>query len=164
MFSKVSSLIDQRKYPPLNLQPFDAKIKSANGVLQVFDRIRGKFLVLTPEEWVRQHFIHHLINDCNIPESSLVIESEISYGKMRKRPDIASVDRSGKAWLVIECKAPDVQINEQTWAQALTYFSVLNPSVLVLTNGLKHVISIFQPEIGKFVLIDEIPPFPNPRN
>jgi hypothetical protein len=137
----------------------EAKVKRASEQIQIFDRFRKKFIVLTPEEWVRQHFAHYLLSHKMVPESALMLESEIKYGKVRKRPDISVVNMNNSIWLVVELKASDVAIDENVWQQALTYGSVLKPKYIGLSNGLTHIFSEFRPELNKYVFINDLPEF-----
>lgn len=150
-------MIDRNKFPPLDLPPYAAKVRSAEQQIQIFDRFRKKYLLLTPEEWVRQHFANFLNTRFKIAESRIVLESEIKYGKVRIRPDIAVIDQNNTVLLIVECKAPAVILDESVWMQTITYASVLNPKFLALTNGIQHNYFQFQPETKNFVSIDELP-------
>lgn len=137
----------------------DAKVKRASGVHHIFDRFRKKYVQLTPEEWVRQHFAMALMTTSQVPESLIMLESEIGYGHIRKRPDIVIMNTDQTVWLLVECKAPTITLDEQVWQQTFTYGSVLKPKMMAVTNGLEHIICEFQPEKGKFVLRNGIPKF-----
>ncbi|HLR38116.1 MAG TPA: type I restriction enzyme HsdR N-terminal domain-containing protein [Chitinophagaceae bacterium] len=100
----------------------------------IWDSIRKKNLVLTPEEWVRQNFIQHLIQILAYPASLLSIEKEIKVGKRRKRCDIV-VYKEAKPWMIIECKEPDVHIDKKVLNQILNYNMTLQVPYLILTNG-----------------------------
>lgn len=150
-------MIDRNKFPPLDLPPYAAKVRIAEQQIQIFDRFRKKYLLLTPEEWVRQHFANFLNTRFKIAESRIVLESEIKYGKVRKRPDIAVMDQNNTVLLIVECKAPEIVLDESVWMQTITYASVLNPKFLALTNGIQHNYFQFQPETKNFVSIDELP-------
>lgn len=135
----------------------EAKVKSEAGVSYIFDRFRKKYVQLTPEEWVRQHFASALVQSAQVPESLIILESEIAYGKVRKRPDIVVMKPDQSIWMLVECKAPDVHLSEAVWQQTFTYGSVLNPRIMAVTNGRQHIIYAFQSEIEKFVLVKAIP-------
>lgn len=122
----------------LNLPSFQYQLKKENEKVLIFDILRKKYLVLTPEEWVRQHFIHHLINGMNYPKSLIKLEGGLSYNTLAKRSDIVVFDREAKPWMVIECKAPDQPINESTLRQASLYNKKLQAKYLTVTNGLVH--------------------------
>ena len=96
----------------LNLPLFDVKVETINNKVRVFDPLRKKFIVLTPEEWVRQHFINFLINHCDYPKSLIQVERGLGYNKRMKRSDIIIYNRRGGVFLIVECKAPDIQIDK----------------------------------------------------
>lgn len=150
-------MINRNKFPPLNLPPYAAKVRSVNQQIQIFDRFRKKYLTLTPEEWVRQHYANYLVKEKSIPESRLMLESEIKYGKVSKRPDIIVVDPNNLVFLIVECKAAEVKLDQSVYDQTITYASVLEPKYLALTNGFKHIYFQFQPETKNFVSIVDIP-------
>jgi hypothetical protein len=139
------------------LPPYAAKVRSVNQQIQIFDRFRKKYLTLTPEEWVRQHYANYLVKEKSIPESRLMLESEIKYGKVSKRPDIIVVDPNNLVFLIVECKASEVKLDQSVYDQTITYASVLEPKYLALTNGFKHIYFQFQPETKNFVSIVDIP-------
>lgn len=84
----------------------ELKIRRSNGKEEVFDGIRRRYVVLTPEEWVRQHFIGYLVNDRKVPASLISVEGSLKYNRLKKRSDIVVHDRQGKPRLIVECKAP----------------------------------------------------------
>ena len=122
----------------LNLPSFEYKLKEVNGKVWIFDGIRKKYIVLTPEEWVRQHFINYLIQHLNYPKALFKVETGLSYNRLAKRTDIIVFNRQGEPWMVIECKAPHIQLDEQAARQVSMYSKTLNVRYLVLTNGIKH--------------------------
>ena len=107
---------------------------------KVFCLIRKKWLVLTPEEWVRQHFIHLLISTLNYPRGMMKLEHAISYFKNQKRSDITVLDRENGVFLLVECKAPSVAIDQKVVNQVAAYNKVLNAQYMAVSNGLKHFI------------------------
>jgi hypothetical protein len=122
----------------LNLPAFEYKIKKAEGKLWIFDLIRKKYIVLIPEEWVRQHFLHYIIHELKYPKSLIKVEGGLAFNQLQKRTDIVVYDRDAKPWMVIECKAPDVKLNEKAISQASMYNKTLNAKFIVVTNGLVH--------------------------
>lgn len=122
----------------LNLPPFDYKVKDLNGKPHIYDIIRRKYIMLTPEEWVRQHMIHLLINHYHYPKSLFAVETGLYYNKMAKRQDIMVLNTDGVPHLLIECKSPDVKISQATFAQIARYNFTLQPDNLAITNGLDH--------------------------
>lgn len=148
------------KLPNLNLPEIDIRIKDFSGKLLIWDRIRKKFIALTPEEWVRQHFIHLLIDHLDYPASLFKIESSLKYNRLKKRTDIEVLDRKGKIFLLIECKAPDVTLTKKTLMQASMYNHTLRSPYIAITNGMKHLIWKFHPESNTYTSLKEFPSFP----
>jgi hypothetical protein len=122
----------------LNLPSFPVKLKNTNGKVWIFDGIRKKYVVLTPEEWVRQHFIAYLVDELKYPKALLKVEAGLTYNQLAKRTDIIVFNREGKPWMVIECKAPEVNLTEATANQVSVYNATLKASYVVVTNGLRH--------------------------
>lgn len=121
----------------LNLPPFKHKIKEIEGKICIFDIVRRKYLVLTPEEWVRQHFVHLLLNHYQYTKSLIRLEGGLKYNQLQKRSDIVIFDNDGLPSLLIECKAPEVSINQAVIEQASRYNRTLKCRYIVITNGLK---------------------------
>lgn len=123
----------------LNLPPYDYVLKKEDGKIFILDIIRKKYLVLTPEEWVRQHFIHYLITVLNYPRSLIKVEGGLTFNRLQKRSDIVVFDRDGKPWMVIECKSPDQKLTKRTIHQASVYNYMLRARYVTVTNGLAHI-------------------------
>jgi hypothetical protein len=119
----------------LDLQKVALRLKQDEGKTLVFDPVRKKWLVLTPEEHVRQYIIGYLVNKLQYPAALLSVEKKIMVGAMAKRFDIVVYNREHQPWMLIECKAPEVSITELALNQLLQYHSKLNCSYWVLTNG-----------------------------
>ena len=141
---------------PLNLTPYPFKLKEKAGQLFIFDELRKKELVLTPEEWVRQHCIAHLIQHYAIPQGVIAVEREIQAYGMRKRFDIVVIANNASPLILIECKAPEVKITRNTLIQAATYNNKLDSRFVWITNGLEH--AWFEKVNGNLQLIN--PPDP----
>jgi hypothetical protein len=122
----------------LNLPSFDYKLKKQDEKIWIFDSLRKKYIILTPEEWVRQHFINYLTIDMGYPRSLIKVEGGLTYNQLQKRSDIVVFDRDGKPWMIIECKAPDLKLSSLTLQQASTYNATLKARYLVVTNGMSH--------------------------
>jgi hypothetical protein len=122
----------------LNLPEFEYSVKKAEGKVWIFDIIRKRFLVLTPEEWVRQHFVNYIITDLKYPRALIKIETGLIYNKLSKRSDIIVYNRDGLPWMVIECKAPDQKLSQQTLEQVTMYNASMKAKYIVVTNGLQH--------------------------
>ena len=123
----------------LNLPPCDFTLKRDGDKVYILDILRKKYLLLTPEEWVRQHFVHYLINDLDYPKSLIKIEGGLKFNALSKRSDIVVFSREGSPWMLIECKAPDVKLRQATIEQAATYNHTLRAKFLVITNGMMHI-------------------------
>lgn len=136
----------------------DFRFQGDQGQEMIWDTIRRKWVRLTPEEWVRQNFVRFLTGGMGYPPSLIAIEKQIRLGEMSKRFDIA-VYYNTKPWLVIECKEPDVPIDQKVLEQILRYNSRLTATYLVLTNGYQH----FGWEIqsGGFKLLQALPDWPS---
>jgi hypothetical protein len=140
----------------LNLPEITPKIIKENGKIAILDLIRKKYIVLTPEEWVRQHYLNYLITHLHYPKGLIKIESGLSYNSRLKRSDIVVFDNLGKPQVLVECKAPSVPIDNQTLFQASVYNKILKAPLVVVTNGLLH----YQFEIkdsGEIVALDILP-------
>ena len=122
----------------LNLPDYSFKLRKAEGKVWIFDGIRKKYIVLTAEEWVRQHFVNYIINHLNYPKTLIKIESGLQYNQRAKRTDIVVYNRNGLPWMVIECKAPEQALDEKTIHQAAVYNATLKAPFIVVTNGLAH--------------------------
>jgi hypothetical protein len=142
---------------PLNLPFHPFKISQRDGVYYIFDEARKKHLVLTPEEWVRQHFIKFLIKAKAFPASLMQIEGGLNLNQTRKRSDILVYNPSGEKLMVVECKAPSVSITQATFDQAARYNSVYKAKWLVITNGLNHYYAQIDHTQKGFEFVEELP-------
>ncbi len=131
-------------FTPLNLPQAPLKLSRSKEVVYVFCEIRRKKLVLTPEEWVRQHFMHYLMEHCAVSKGKIVSEMPLKYNEMNRRGDVVVVDENAQPQLLVECKAPEIKINQNTFAQIAQYNSVFKVPILIMTNGLDHVIIDFR--------------------
>jgi len=122
----------------LNLPEYQVKVRTSNGNQQIFDEIRKKYVALIPEEWVRQHFINYLVNDRKFPKGLIAVEHPLIINKVSHRADIVAFSSDGKPKVVVECKAPEVQINQSVIQQVSRYNILLKAPILILTNGLVH--------------------------
>jgi len=122
----------------LNLPPYEYKLRSTDDRAEIFDPVRKLWIALTPEEWVRQHFINYLLTNSKVPPGLIAIEKQIKVNRLARRCDIIIFRQSGNPVLIVECKAPQVNIGKEALEQALRYNLALNIDYLVLTNGLVH--------------------------
>jgi hypothetical protein len=122
----------------LNLPTYSFSVKSKAGGNYIFDAIRKKYIVLTPEEWVRQNFIQYLVQDKGFPSALITVEQQFSFNKMKKRCDILVYNRLGDPVLLAECKAPSVPISRKAFDQIGLYNLTHHVPWLIVTNGMKH--------------------------
>ena len=123
----------------LNLPSFNFELKHVQERVLIFDFLRKSYVVLTPEEWVRQHFIHYMVNHLNYPKALIKIEGGLKFNTLKKRSDILLFNREGNPWMLIECKAPDLKLSNRTVRQASIYNHSLKAKYLVVTNGMTHI-------------------------
>ena len=121
---------------PIDFSGVSLKLQQTDGVTRVFDPVRRKWLVLTPEEHVRQYLLQYLCNTLHYPAARIAVEKAINVGVMNKRYDIVVYDHNHQPWMLIECKAPEVEITERTLQQLLAYHSAVPCRYWVLSNGI----------------------------
>lgn len=127
---------------PLKYPPFDVRVKNSNGTVMIFDLLRKRWLVLTPEEWVRQHVVNYLVAIKKYPASRIALEKEISLNDLKKRFDIVVFDSSLKPLILVECKAPYIELGKQVAEQALRYNLNLHSQYVMITNGVADLILV----------------------
>ena len=113
----------------------DFRIKEKEGKKFLFDSIRKIWVLITDEEWVRQNFIQYLTRELNYPVSLIAVEKEIQLGELKKRFDILVYNKDHEPWMLIECKAPEINLDEKTFQQVLRYHLSVPCSYLIITNG-----------------------------
>lgn len=143
----------------LNLPPFVYKVQPSKTGYQIFDVVRKKYVRLTAEEWVRQHFLHYLIRSLAYPKSLIRLEQSVQYNRIQHRSDIVVYDRSAKPLLLVECKAPSIHLNHEVWRQIARYNAHFNAPLLAITNGLQHFCWRLDCGEGKPTLLQNIPCF-----
>jgi hypothetical protein len=141
----------------LNLPSFQVNLRNQNELVEIFDIFRRKFIRLTPEEWVRQHFAHFLVNHKNYPKGLLSLEYSFKLEKRQKRADIIAFNRQGKAKLIVECKSPDVKISQKVFDQIARYNMSLKVDYLIVTNGLQHYACILDYKSLGYKFLNDIP-------
>jgi len=141
----------------LNLPSYEFRLKKDDGQVRIFDEVRKKYVALTPEEWVRQHFIMYLIKQKQVPAGLIILEKQLIMNKMSRRPDILIHNRLGEAVMIVECKAPEVNITQDTFDQVARYNSVLSVQYLVVTNGLQHFCCQMDYKGNTYRFLEEIP-------
>ncbi len=143
----------------LNLPSFEYRLRDQDGKKYIFDIIRKKFIALTPEEWVRQHFIHFLINQYQYPKPLISVEDAHKVNKMAKRSDVVVYRKDGNVFMLIECKAPTVKLSQKTMDQLSAYNQHYKASWLVLTNGMKMYVCQMDYDMKKAVFFSELPQY-----
>ncbi|MTG98399.1 MULTISPECIES: type I restriction enzyme HsdR N-terminal domain-containing protein [Myroides] len=143
----------------LNFPSFDLRLKNSENKLAIFDVIRKKFVLLTPEEWVRQHVIHFLIIEKNYPTSLISVEKVVKINGMNKRYDIAIFKPNGTIDVLIECKAPEVNITQDTFDQIARYNFQLRANYLFVTNGLNHYYCQMDYDEMRYVFLKTLPSY-----
>jgi hypothetical protein len=144
---------------PLNLPPYPFKIKREENELFIFDEIRRKYLFLTPEEWVRQHFVQFLIQVKKYPKSLFKLEGGMKLNTQQKRTDILIFNSAGEKVLLVECKAPSVKISQSTFDQIARYNIIHRVPLLAVSNGLNHYFCTIDFEKGTYSFIEDIPDY-----
>ena len=144
---------------PLQLPPYPFKIIEQNGQLTLFDEIRKKHIILTPEEWVRQHFVQYLINQKGYPKTLIRLEGGLKLHGMARRTDIVVFNPLGERILLIECKAPSINIDQKVFDQVARYNMVHKVSLLAVSNGLNHYYCHIDLEKKEYRFIEELPAY-----
>jgi hypothetical protein len=143
----------------LNLPSYNFNIKLEGQRKLIFDSIRKKYVVLTPEEWVRQNFISYLVETKNYPKGLIAVEKKVDVNRMAQRSDIVLYNNKAIPVMIVECKAASVKITQQTFNQIARYNMKLRVSYLVVTNGLNHYCCRIDYEKNSFEFISEIPDY-----
>lgn len=144
---------------PLNLPQVKLKLTQKGEKLFVWDDFRMKQVVLTPEEWVRQHFLHFLSNDKGVPKSLIAVEQGIQVNTMTRRCDAVIYNREGSPIAIVECKAPEIPLTEKTLQQIAQYNFKLRVNYLILTNGLQTITAFVNAEKKTIEYLEEVPSF-----
>lgn len=140
-----------------NSSTFNHQIRLVAGKPYIFDIIRKKYVRLTPEEWIRQHLIHHLTQDLSYPKTLIRIERHIKGHYRMDRPDIVAYDRQGNPLLVAECKASHIMLTEEVYIQLARYNRQLQAPVLVITNGQEYGCWKIKSGDSSLQILDHIP-------
>ena len=134
-------------------------MKSEAEKTYIFDVVRKKYLLLTNEEWVRQNFIHYLNKEKKYPLGLMGVEQMVKYNSLKTRADIVMYNTEGKANIIVECKAPDVKITQDTFNQIAKYNSQLKVKYLLVTNGMNHYCCKMDYESNRITFLEEIPSY-----
>lgn len=145
----------------LQFPSYQFRFKSKENKTLIFDEIRKKFVVLTPEEWVRQHTVQYLILNKGYSKSLIAVEKQIMLNDTVKRYDIVVFNREGQVHLIIECKAPQIAIAQETFDQIARYNLKTNAQYLMVTNGLSHYFCRMDYQAERYVFLEDLPQGPN---
>ena len=143
----------------LNFPNYSFTLKNRENKTYIFDLIRKKNTLLTPEEWVRQHCLHFLILELGYPKSLINIEKQIKINGQLKRYDIVVYTSNGEVQILVECKAPKIELSQSTFDQIARYNMALNSRYLMLTNGKEHYFCIMDFEKKTYNFIRELPKY-----
>ncbi len=141
----------------LNFKDYSFRFKNSENKVAIFDEIRKKFIILTPEEWVRQHVVHYLMNEKKYPKSYINVEKIVKINDMNKRYDVVVFEPNGTINLLVECKAPEVKITQKTFDQIAKYNLILKANYLMVTNGINHYFCQMDFENEKYVFVKDLP-------
>jgi len=141
----------------INLPTFAIKFRETDGKRQIFDFLRRRYVTLTPEEWVRQHFVHFLVEHLGYPQGLLANEVELRVGDKKLRCDTLLYNKEMQPRMIIEYKAPDVELTQRVFEQISAYNSLLQADYLVISNGLEHYCCRRSQEEGGYSFLKEIP-------
>jgi hypothetical protein len=143
----------------LNFPNYSFRFKNTKNKVAIFDEIRKKFIILTPEEWVRQHVIQFLLNEKKYPKSHINVEKLLLVNDLKKRYDVVVYRPNGKILILIECKAPEISISQNTFDQIARYNLTLDSEFLMVTNGHNHYFCKMDFEQEKYLFLTELPNF-----
>ncbi len=146
-------------FQELNLPKAPLKITKTGEQYFVFDVWRRKKLLITPEEWVRQHLLHYLVNEIKYPQNLISSEQGIEVNKLVRRCDAVVYGRDGRPKMIIECKAPEIKLSENTFMQIAQYNSKLQVDFLLVSNGVDHIIAKINREPAGIVYLEKFPSF-----
>lgn len=143
----------------LNFPTYSFRLKNRENKRLIFDDIRKKFVVLQPEEWVRQHCVNYLVEHKNYPKTLINVEKELKINGLAKRYDIVVYNSDGSIHLIVECKSPKIIINQDTFDQIARYNLTLNATYLMVTNGINHYYCVMDFEAERYQFLKDIPDY-----
>ena len=144
----------------LNFPTYQFRFKNSENKVAIFDQIRKKFIILTPEEWVRQHVIQFLLEDKKYPHSLINVEKVLKVNGLRKRYDIVVFNPDGSIFILIECKAPSIKISQVTFDQIARYNMTMQAQFLMLSNGLNHYFCKMDFDNERYLFLPDLPVYP----
>lgn len=141
----------------LNLPHYDFRLRRDDRGTAIFDRLRKRYVALTPEEWVRQHFVEWLIRERAFPQELMANEVTLTLNGVTRRCDTLVADRAGQPLVMAEYKAPTVKVSQHTFDQIVRYNSVLRARILIVSNGINHYCCQINPDNGSYAFLPDIP-------
>ena len=145
----------------LNIPEQNIEIKSINSKNYIFDLLRKKHLILTPEEWVRQILVSYFINDLNYPKGLIKTESSLKYNNLKKRSDILIYNNDMTHYMIVECKSYKMKLNKSHLNQSAIYNKIYRSRYLMVSNGMEHIVCEYDWENETFKFRNSIPKFSN---
>jgi hypothetical protein len=143
----------------LQFPTYSFRFKNSENKVAIFDEIRKKFIIITPEEWVRQHVVQFLLQDKKYPKSHINVEKLLKINGLIKRYDVVVYKPDGNITILVECKAPEVKISQSTFDQIARYNMTLKAEYLMVTNGLNHYFCKMDYENEKYDFLSELPEY-----
>ena len=143
----------------LQFPTYSFRFKNSENKVAIFDEIRKKFIIVTPEEWVRQHVVQFLLQDKKYPKSHINVEKLLKINNLNKRYDVVVYKPDGNITILIECKAPGVKISQSTFDQIARYNMTLNADYLMVTNGLNHYFCKMDYQNEKYDFLKDLPEY-----
>lgn len=147
----------------LNFPLYKFRLKNSENKLYIFDIIRKKFILLQPEEWVRQNVVRFLIEEKNYPKSLINVEKRLTINGLTKRYDVVVFYPNGQIFLIVECKSPQVEITQAVFDQIARYNLSLKADNMMITNGLRHYFCRLDYENKSYVFLEDLPKFPSKK-
>ena len=145
----------------LNFPSYSFRFKNSENKVSIFDEIRKKFIILTPEEWVRQHVVRFLLEEKKYPKSLINVEKVLNVNGLRKRYDIVIFSPDGSIFVLVECKAPEIKTSQATFDQIARYNMTLKAEYLMVTNGHNHYFCQMDFENEKYAFLENLPNYNN---
>ena len=143
----------------LNFPKYSFRFKNSENKISIFDTIRKRFVILQPEEWVRQHCVEFLLNEKKYPKTLVNVEKELLVNGLKRRYDIVIYNSDGSIHLIVECKAPSIDIDQTTFDQIARYNLTLNATYLMVTNGINHYYCQMDFENERYQFLKDIPSY-----
>jgi len=143
----------------LNFGRYNFRFRNSGEKVSVFDEIRRKFIILTPEEWVRQHVVHFLLHEKKYPKSLINVEKLLTINGLTKRYDVVVFNPDGSIFILVECKAPQIKISQTVFDQIARYNMTMQSQFLMVTNGHNHYFCSMDYENEKYIFMEALPDY-----